>query len=316
MAESSPENFPDKFAPAPVPAAAAASLGGGPPGGGAGLQRFAWFAGLLTLAYGWILFSLFRYAIGQTLHSHIVLIPLVSWYLIRLERERWPAAGPASWGGTLLMAGLGAGLLALGLMHPPASGGLSPNDYLAALTGSFLCFLLAGGFYFLGKSWLSAVAFPVGFLIFMIPLPDAFVSGLEHVLVAATSEVVDVFFMTTGVSYLRDGNVFQIPGITLEVARECSGIRSTVVLFITSLLASYLFLRSPWRRTLLVALVIPLGIVRNAFRILVLAKLCIHYGPAMIDSAIHHRGGPIFFALSLIPLFLLLWWLRKDEGKA
>ena len=33
----------------------------------------------------------------------------------------------------------------------------------------------------------------------------------------------------------------------------------------------------------------------------------------MIDSPIHHRGGPLFFALSLVPLFLLLWWLRRQE---
>jgi exosortase/archaeosortase family protein len=101
----------------------------------------------------------------------------------------------------------------------------------------------------------------------------------------------------------------------LEVAQECSGIRSSWVLFITSLLASNLFLRSTWRRVLLVAFVIPLGVVRNGFRIVVIAILCIEYGPQMIDSMIHHRGGPIFFALSLVPLFALLWWLRAREAR-
>jgi hypothetical protein len=40
------------------------------------------------------------------------------------------------------------------------------------------------------------------------------------------------------------------------------------------------------------------------------------YGPQMIDSPIHHRGGPIFFSLSLIPLFALLWWLRASETRS
>ena len=71
------------------------------------------------------------------------------------------------------------------------------------------------------------------------------------------------------------------------------------------------FSKSPWRRIVLVAFVIPLGIVRNGFRILVIGLLCVHVGPHMIDSVIHHRGGPLFFALSLVPLFLLLWWLRR-----
>jgi hypothetical protein len=46
----------------------------------------------------------------------------------------------------------------------------------------------------------------------------------------------------------------------------------------------------------------------------VLSELCIRIGPHMIDSALHHHGGPIFFALSLIPLFGLLWWLRRGES--
>jgi exosortase/archaeosortase family protein len=62
-----------------------------------------------------------------------------------------------------------------------------------------------------------------------------------------------------------------------------------------------------------VAFVIPLAIVRNAFRILVIGLLCVHVGPQMIDSIIHRRGGPLFFALSLGPLFLLLVWLRRQE---
>jgi exosortase/archaeosortase family protein len=104
-----------------------------------------------------------------------------------------------------------------------------------------------------------------------------------------------------------------LPGIVLEVAQECSGIRSSWVLFITSLLASNLFLKRPWRRIVLVAFVIPLAIVRNGFRILVIGLLCVHVGPHMADSFIHRQGGPLFFVLSLGPLFLLLVWLRRQE---
>ena len=69
-------------------------------------------------------------------------------------------------------------------------------------------------------------------------------------------------------------------------------------------------------RFALVAFIIPLAILRNGFRILVIALLCVNIGPQMIHSVIHRRGGPIFFALSLIPLFALLWWLRKGETRA
>jgi exosortase/archaeosortase family protein len=84
----------------------------------------------------------------------------------------------------------------------------------------------------------------------------------------------------------------------------------------TSILAANLFLKTPWRRFALVAFVIPLAILRNGFRILVIGLLCVNVGPQMIHSVIHRRGGPVFFALSLIPLFALLWWLRKGETRA
>jgi len=123
-------------------------------------------------------------------------------------------------------------------------------------------------------------------------------------------------FHLSNVPFLRAGAVFQLPNITIEVAQECSGIRSSWVLLMTSILAANLFLKTPWRRFALVAFIIPLAILRNGFRILVIALLCVNIGPQMIHSVIHRRGGPIFFALSLIPLFALLWWLRKGETRA
>jgi exosortase/archaeosortase family protein len=86
-------------------------------------------------------------------------------------------------------------------------------------------------------------------------------------------------------------------------------------LVITSLVASYLFLKTPSRRLLLVLVVIPLALLRNGFRVFVIAELCVRIGPQMIDSPIHHHGGPLFFLLSLVPLFLLLVYLVKSESR-
>ena len=181
---------------------------------------------------------------------------------------------------------------------------------------AYVSFVAAGGFLFLGSKWMAAAAFPIAFLLFMVPLPDAAVNWLERASALASAEAAALYFSMAGTSFVRHGTVFELPGIVLEVAQECSGIRSSWVLFITSLLASHLFLQNPWRRFVLVAFVIPLGILRNGFRILVIGLLCVHVGPHMIDSIIHRRGGPLFFALSLVPLFLLLWWLHRQERRA
>jgi exosortase len=131
----------------------------------------------------------------------------------------------------------------------------------------------------------------------------------------ASAEAAALFFSIAGTPMVREGTVFELPGIAIQVARECSGIHSSWVLFITGLLASHLFLRTRWRKIVLVAFVIPLGILRNGFRIFVIGMLCVHIGPYMIGSMIHRQGGPFFFALSLVPLFLLLLWLRRRERR-
>jgi exosortase C (VPDSG-CTERM-specific) len=212
----------------------------------------------------------------------------------------------------MVLAAVGFALLAAGIGLGER---LSDNDHLALMMLAYVSFIVASGFLFLGSPWIRAAAFPVAFLIFMVPLPDAAVNWLELRLVAASADAAAWMFRVTGTPMFRQGTILTLPGIALEVARECSGIRSTVVLFITSVLASNLFLQSTSRRIALVALVIPLAILRNGFRILVIGLLCVHIGPHMTDSYIHRRGGPIFFALSLIPLSLILFWLRRHDKR-
>ncbi len=263
---------------------------------------------LLTLAFIVPLVRLMTYASGSDLHSHILLVPLVSAYLLYERREALPAPQRGSLGGAVLAGAVGLAALAVAFAW---RGALSLNDHHALMALAYVSLLAAGGFYFLGSAWMAAAAFPFAFLLFMVPLPDAVVDALEKASMVASAEAAALYFNIAGTPLVRHGTTFELPTITLEVAQECSGIRSSWVLFITSVLASNLFLKSPWRRLVLVAFVIPLGILRNGFRVFVLGMLCVHVGPHMIDTAIHHQGGPLFFALSLVPLGLLLWWLRR-----
>jgi exosortase C (VPDSG-CTERM-specific) len=273
------------------------------------LGGYAIYIMLSTLLFLQPIVDLMRHAAQSPLHSHIPLMPLVVAYLLYIRRVQGPACKTSTGGAAVLAAvAVGAWVCALWLR-----GTLSVNDDLALMTLSFVSLAVAGGFLLLGTPWMTHAAFPLSFLIFMIPMPDGMANALEMASVVASADVSAALFRLTGTPILRDATVFGLPGIVIEVAKECSGIRSSWVLFITSLLASQLFLSGPWRRVVLVAFVIPLGIVRNGFRILVIGLLCVHVGPHMIDSPIHHRGGPLFFALSLGPLFLCLCWLRRKD---
>jgi exosortase C (VPDSG-CTERM-specific) len=253
--------------------------------------------------------ELITYAGHSEVHSYVLLIPFVTAYLIYIRWKYLARELSSAWGAALLLAAGGAGAL----LTSQYLADLGQNDYMTLVALSFVCFVIAGTFLFLGSKWARSAIFPLFFLAFMIPLPEAAVDSLENASKVASAEVANWLFLLTGTPFLRSGTLFQLPGITITVAKECSGIRSSLVLVITSLLAANMFLRTTWRRGLLVCAVIPLGLLRNGLRILVISLLCIHIGPEMINSVIHRRGGPFFFAASLIPLFFLLWWLRRQE---
>jgi exosortase C (VPDSG-CTERM-specific) len=267
-------------------------------------------AGLLTLLFVQPLARMVGLALQDDLRSYTALVPVISGYLLYVRPSK-DIAYRSSVGAAILVSAIGIAALgaAIGLE------GLSAHDNLTLMMLAYVSFIVATGFVCLGSEWMRAAAFPVAFLIFMVPLPDAAVNWLELALVAASADAAAWMFRVTGTPMLQEGVVLTLPNIVLEVARECSGIRSTVVLFITSVLAANLFLQSTSRRIALVALVIPLAIARNGFRILVIGLLCVYIGPHMSDSFIHHRGGPIFFALSLIPLALFLFWLRRHDKR-
>jgi len=277
------------------------------------LWGVACFAIVLLAAFARPLLALITYAAGSELYSYILLVPFVSAYLLYSRRQQLPKNYATDVPLTLVFLVVGAVLLAFTHSLDSAGQAFSGNSRIVVLTFSFLCCLAAGGFFFFGRRWMRAAAFPWAYLIFMVPMPDAMADALETASISASAEVANLLFHLSGTPFVRVGLVFQLPNIAIEVAQQCSGIRSSWVLFMTSILAANLFLKTPWRRFVLVALVIPLAILRNGFRILVIGLLCVHMGPQMIHSLIHRRGGPLFFTLSLIPFLGVLWWLHRGD---
>lgn len=275
----------------------------------------ACFLIVLLAAFGQNLWVLANDAARSDLYSYILLVPLVSGYLLYTRRSQLPKNYVSDYRLTIVSLAAAAGTFVFSYWL--TSAGTAPADHscLALVTLSFLCCLAAGGFFFFGRAWMSSAAFPLAYLLFMVPMPDPMRDALELASKSASAEVANLLFHLSGTPFLRDGAVFQLPNITIQVAQECSGIRSSLVLVMTSILAANLFLKTSWRRVVLVAFVIPLGILRNGFRILVIGLLCANVGPQMIHSPIHTRGGPLFFVLSLIPFLLLLWWLNRGETR-
>jgi exosortase C (VPDSG-CTERM-specific) len=287
-------------------------------------RRLALVIFVLMLCYSKPLYDLVRFSLKSDLYSHIVLIPFVSGYLIWARRNT-VATVPSGENGRV--KGLNAsvkyaaiptlfGVLALvtyqlGLI---LAWPMKQTDHLALTVFSFVCFVIGACFLFLNKTALRSMIFALAFLVFMVPFPSRLEDWIETFFQHTSAEAAYAMLRLSGMPVFQDGVRFKLPGVWIVVAPQCSGIHSSLVLFITSFLAGYLLLRSPWKRAALTLAVIPLAILRNGLRVFTIAQLCVRISPDMLNSWIHHHGGPVFFLLSLIPFFLLLLLLRRSES--
>jgi exosortase C (VPDSG-CTERM-specific) len=277
------------------------------------LWRFGLATLVLALCFAIPLRELIHFAFHSEFHSYLLLIPFISLYLVWLKRGSVPIRSRPARKTASVFLTAGTAVLLVYWLFLRSHLKLVEDDYLAVMMIAFLLFFVGICGLFLGKEMLRATAFPLGLLIFMAPVPAVAMPPIDSFLQTGSAAATLGFFSLSGTPFLRSGLTFQLPNISLQVAPECSGIQSSMVLFITGLVAGYLFLRKPWNRALLALLMIPLGLLRNGFRVFTIGELCVHFGPQMINSPIHRKGGPIFFALSLIPLFLLLLALQKAE---
>jgi len=270
--------------------------------------------GLVATCAG-ILSDLMRLAWTDATRSHILVIPLVSIALIYADRV-------TIFRSVKTALAIGSLVVFVGVAFLIASQSIGHSQDSLTLAGTGVCLAWIGGFIATyGQSATRAAAFPLVFLIFMIPPPDVLISGATSFLKGGSTETVAGLFSLTGTPYFREGFSFALPSLVIEIADECSGIRSSIALFLTGLLAGHQFLRTPWAKTVLVLAILPVALLKNAIRIVSLSLLAMHVSPSFITGQLHQEGGILFFVLALAlmaPLFALLRWSesRRIERSA
>lgn len=242
--------------------------------------------------------------------SQIPLIPFVSLFLVYERRKVIFGEISFAWIPGAALIATGMVLLAANRMN---LWDLGSNNRLSLLLFATVLVWLGAFALIFGTRAFRAACFPLLFLTFMIPIPEPLLSKTIYFLQAGSSNMAEVFFWISGVPYHRQGFVFELPGFAIRVADECSGIRSTLALLITTVLASYLLLKSSWRRWVLCLAVIPTAIFKNGLRIATLTILSVYVNPGFLYGNLHTRGGIVFFIIALLPMALLLKFLRKSE---
>ena len=260
---------------------------------------------LLLISLAWIYWDVFVWLVddwdmnGDYSHGWAI-VPL-SLYLAWERRTalRSTPAAPSTWG-LLIIAGSFL-LLTMGT--------LGAETFLARLS---LVVLATGAIVFLlGWAHLRLLAFPVAFLLLMIPIPSVIANRVTIPLQFVASRFGESMLSAGGVPVLREGNVISLPAVTLYVAEACSGIRSLMSLFTLGVLYGYFTEQRAWIRVALCIATVPIAIVTNALRVSGTGYAAHWYGARAAEGFFHTFSGWIVFlaAMVLLTVFhrLILW---------
>jgi len=234
-------------------------------------------------------------------NSHALLVPLISMYFVWIKREelgRIEISGSAV-GGLFL-----AGTLVV---------------YLVSLVGGIAVFArLMIVFSLLGLLWscmgrqvVRVLAFPLGFLVFMVPVPDSVLGMVSFPLQLLATKIAGGVIQFCSIPVYREGNMLYFVHTQLEVAEACSGIRSIMALTMLSVIFAHLSGNGWWRKALLIVSAIPIAMLANILRVSGTGILAHFFGNKVARGFLHEFSGLAVFVFGLVLLFLVFNLLNR-----
>jgi exosortase len=262
-----------------------------------------------------VLSGTFRLAVRSDAYTQILLIVPISAMLLFLRlRNSSAEPAPSLHAGAILLV-LAAVIGIAGLRWASGTTGSAVSirwsiEMLALVTSWIGCFVVCFGF-----DLARRCAFPLLFLLWLVPMPEASVGHLIAFLQQGTATVTRDMFAVVGVPVTQSGTVVTIPGLSVEVAEECSSIRSSLILVVMATVMACLMLRSYWSRAIVMLIALPLAVAKNALRVFTLEALGAYVDPAVLNSPLHHQGGVLFLAIALAALFGIIGLLKRIETR-
>jgi exosortase len=255
------------------------------------------------------LLATFTLAVRNGGYTHTLLILPVSLLLVFLEWKKGVGDPSPGWlvGSTLL--GLAALIGFWGLKWGRA------DIFLTIEMLALVCWWIGSFVFCFGGRIFGKCAFPLLFLLWIVPMPGFALDRIVALLQAGTTSFARQLFTVVGVPVTRNGTTLAVPGLTVEVAQECSSIRSSMMLVVCSVLISYLLLRSFLGRTVVTLAAIPLSIAKNGIRVFTLTALGAYVDPEILKGPLHHQGGALFFALALAGELAMIWIVGRVERR-
>lgn len=234
-----------------------------------------------------------RWFTKDSYYSHGILIPFVTGYLIWQKRKELQAIKQksSSWGIRLIVLGI--------LIHV-----VSCFLRVYFTSGFSMIIVLAGLIeYFYGKKVLREVAFPVAFLIFMVPVPMVVIADISFKMKILAAKIAAVVLNHMRMPAIRDGSLIRMQHANVMVDDVCSGLRSLISLAALGSIFAYQMRLSRIKKIFLFLSSLPIAVVTNVCRIVFLATISEIWGPQYAVGFIHDFSGFMVFAIAFILLF-------------
>jgi exosortase B len=253
-------------------------------------------AGLLIL-YVPTIINMARTIWAHDAQSHGPIIFAVSLWLLFTKRSQllaisvqpWPVLGWATFLVALLLYVFGRS-----------------QDVLTFEAGSLIVVVTALFLVFASKEHLRAAWFPIFFLVFMIPLPDALVAALTGPLKSAVSAVAAQALYLLGYPVARSGVILYVGQYQLLVADACAGLSSMFTLEALGLLYMNLMNYTSVSRNLALAtLLVPIAFAANVVRVIVLVLVTFYFGDEVGQGFVHGFAGMFLFIVALLLMLLV-----------
>jgi exosortase len=259
-----------------------------------------WFAALslstlVVIMYASVLSSLARQWWNDPNYGHGFLVPLFAGYVLWSKRDQWRSLPfrPSNFGFAIMLFAVGLRILGM----------LGAELFLARLS---LVILISGMVLFLaGSQALRWMAFPLGYLLFMIPLPAIVYYQLTFPLQLLASRLGASGLVALGIHTVRQGNLLILPNCTLNVVEACSGIRSLLSLLAAVVAFAYLAEPSKWKRGVLAIASIPIAIATNGLRLVATGVLSYFFKPTVDSGVVHLALGLGLFVLAFLLIALI-----------
>ncbi len=232
-------------------------------------------------------------------YNHVLFVPLIVGWLVWARRRALAELVPSTW-----WPGLFAlfGSLMLWLVGDLA--GVNTASQLGAVLALQACVLVV-----LGPRVALASAFPLAYMLFLVPFGDELVPTLQMI----TADLVIWLTHASGIPAIVDGVFIDTPAGLFEVAEECSGVKFLIAMIALGTLIAYTCFESWKRRIPFMGAALALPILANGVRAWGTIYIAQSQGIEFAEGFDHIFYGWVFFALVLGGLLAASWrWFDRD----